>query len=270
MGPIYVFAASRMEGRPVERLAATRTGAPGIGLAEVRLADASRIRLIITGIGPRHAEQNARSAFGLGEADPPKTGDEGTRPAVVIVIGLCGAVSPSLQEADLVTYTDVVSTEGHQPPLSCARNLRERITNGLSSKGMRCVPVVGISSPQVAVTRKEKLALAQKGAAVVDMESYAVLSAAVEAEVPAAVLRVVSDSLDARIPDFTSAVGADGQIEAGKAARIAARHPLQTARLLLGSQRAMRKLSRALGLLVGSDVLEVLSASARETPGATS
>ena len=267
MSLICVFAASRTEGRPVERLIATRLDARGAG---VRLARASQFDLIITGMGPEHAGASARSAFGLDEADTLKPRSARDRPAAVIVIGLCGALSASLREADLVTYTEVLSTGTSQPPLACARGLRERITDGLVSRGARCAPVVGITSPRVAVTRKERLALAQRGAAVVDMESYAVLSAAAAAEIPAVVLRVVSDSLHARMPDFNRALGADGRIQPGKAARIAGRHPLQTARLFLRSQQSMRKLSGALELLFRSDLLESISASASETPRVTS
>jgi nucleoside phosphorylase len=70
--------------------------------------------------------------------------------------------------------------------------------------------VIGITSPRVAITKDDKLRLARSGAQVVDMESYDILLAAQECSAPAAVVRVVSDSLDRRLPDFNRALNPDG------------------------------------------------------------
>jgi nucleoside phosphorylase len=51
-----------------------------------------------------------------------------------------------------------------------------------------------------------KLQLAQSGAFVVDMESYSILEAAHAANIPAAVIRVVSDTADFELPDFNQAL----------------------------------------------------------------
>jgi nucleoside phosphorylase len=58
----------------------------------------------------------------------------------------------------------------------------------------------------VASTKDDKLQLAATGAQVVDMESYEVLSAAHKLGIPAIVVRVVSDSLDRKLPDFNRAL----------------------------------------------------------------
>jgi len=258
MSLIYVFAASHMEGRPVERLMAAGSDTGKIGLVQARPAGGNRVTLIITGMGPRDARTRARVALGLDRANDLKNPAIRTQPDAVIMIGLCGALSTSLGESAIAVYTEVLSTLAGRPPLRCTRSLRERITNLLASKRVPCELVVGITSPRMAVTRQEKLRLAESGAGVVDMESYEILSAAAEAGVPAAVLRVVSDTVDARMPDFNQALSAEGRVGTGKAARIALRHPLQTARLIFANHRAMESLGEALKIVLRSDIIENL------------
>ena len=243
MSLVYMFAASRMEGRPVERLIALQ---PAV----------NRATLMITGMGPRNAEARARSVLGVDAANDLTAGITSKGPDAVMVIGLCGALSASLGEAAIVAYTEVLSTQAGRPPLQCARDLRERIANLLALNQVPCELRVGITSSRIAVNREEKLKLAQRGASVVDMESYEILSAAAEAGVPTAVVRVVSDSLNTQIPDFNHAFTAAGQFDTGKAARIAFRHPLQTSALLLANRQAMKRLGEALEIVLQSEVFE--------------
>lgn len=270
MSLIYVFAASRVEGRPVERLTSAGSGADESGLGQVRTARTQHFRLIVTGMGPRNAEARARGALGVDAANDLKAGTASKQPDAAIVIGWCGALSRSVGKSAIVAYTEALSTEAGRLPLPCARNLRERITNLLASRDVPCELVVGITSSRIATTPTEKLNLAQTGASVVDMESYAILSAAADAGVPAVVLRVVSDALDTRIPDFNRALTAQGRIKTGKAARIALRHPLQTAGFLLTNRRSMEKLSQALEIVLKADAFANLPLSPTETLGSKS
>ncbi|HLI30072.1 MAG TPA: hypothetical protein VKV79_03095 [Terriglobia bacterium] len=270
MSLIYVFAASRSEGRPVEQLPLAGSSGNENGLVQARTAGANRVTLIITGIGPRDARTHASAALGLDRAGDFKHSGASARPDAVIVIGLCGALSASLHEAAIVAYSGVLSIEVSQPPLPCTRILRERITSLLAARGVSCELAAGITSPRMAVTREEKLRLAENGASVVDMESYEILSAAAKATVPAVVLRVVSDTLDARLPDFNCALSAEGRIETHKAAPIALRHPLQTAKLLLANRRAMERLSKALEIVLQSDIFENLPSISSQPLGAKS
>jgi hypothetical protein len=77
------------------------------------------------------------------------------------------------------------------------------------------------------------------------MESYEILSAAERAGSPAVVLRVVSDSLSASIPDFNLALNTDGAIDKPRALWIALGSPLKMLRLLTTNRRAIERLSAA-------------------------
>jgi hypothetical protein len=85
---------------------------------------------------------------------------------------------------------------------------------------------------------------------VVDMESYSILGAAATAGVPAAVLRVVSDSMDRNLPDFNRALNDTGGLDGRKALRVALGSPLTTARLLAANRRAMQGLTKALEVVL--------------------
>ncbi len=80
--------------------------------------------------------------------------------------------------------------------------------------------MVGVTSPRIAVSRNDKLELAQTGALVLDMESYEIISAAHKFGIRAMVVRVVSDSLDRQLPNFNRALNPDGTVNNGKALRV--------------------------------------------------
>ncbi len=73
------------------------------------------------------------------------------------------------------------------------------------------------------------------------------------AGVPAVVLRVVSDSVDAEMPDFNRALNADGALNGPRALWIALGSPLETLRLLASNKRAMERLTPAVKLVLESD-----------------
>jgi hypothetical protein len=87
------------------------------------------------------------------------------------------------------------------------------------------------------------------------METYELLAAAARASVRAAVLRVVSDSLDSNLPNFNDALNADGALDGRKALRVALGSPFQTFRLLVQNKRAMRELAAALTIVLRADLM---------------
>jgi hypothetical protein len=125
----------------------------------------------------------------------------------------------------------------------------------LSSQGIACDAVVGITSPRIAVTAAEKLVLAESGADVVDMESYEILATANRSDVPAAVLRVIGDTAAQDLPDFNRALDAQGALDGRKAFRIALCSPLRTLRLLRGNKRCIGHLGNALAAVLKADWL---------------
>jgi polysaccharide deacetylase 2 family uncharacterized protein YibQ len=85
------------------------------------------------------------------------------------------------------------------------------------------------------------------------MESYEILAAAHETGVPVAVLRVVADHMDMRLPDLNRALNEAGSLDQRKALRVAIGSPILTARLVSANKRAMRHLGKALDIVLPSD-----------------
>jgi nucleoside phosphorylase len=127
-----------------------------------------------------------------------------------------------------------------KPLLTCSQNVVDSVVMLLRSSGIACDRVMGITSPRIATNRQERLALAESGASVVDMESYSILDAATGAGVPVAVLRVLSDSLDRVLPNGNRALDDTGGLDNRNALRVALGSPMPTARLIAANKRAMQ------------------------------
>ena len=261
---VYVFAASKMEAQPVLVLAALN-GTPGQGSTGLIIEHGdARFAVIITGMGTRNAEAKADTALGLAapgvDGGPPLAG----KPDAVLVIGLCGGLTQSLREQQIVAYTECLSTGPNKaPPLQCSPALTDGIVRRLQQQGIAVDRVIGITSPRIASTKADRLALAKSGAAAVDMESYPIVSAAARAGVPAIVLRVVSDSLDTEMPDFNPALNAQGALDGRKALWIALGSPLETYRLLAANKRAMERLTPAVKLILESDCFSKIGSAVK-------
>jgi len=87
-------------------------------------------------MGTRNAEAKANDVVGLtargGDGGPPLAG----KPDAVVVIGLCGGLTQSLREQQIVAYTECLSTE----------------------QGITVDRVTGITSPRMATTKADRLA----------------------------------------------------------------------------------------------------------------
>ena len=249
MSLIYVFAAMKTESQAVERLIGLKPDSASRAPVKAGQCGSNELVLFTTGMGPRRARARAAAAFGPGIA---QTGPA-DRSDAAIVIGLCGGLSPSLGEGTIVSYTKCLSTENSQSPLSCSPSLVDQQVALLTSKGLPCERVVGITSPRVGTPLGEKSSLAKSGASVVDMESYEIIAAATQAGVPTTVLRIVADSVDQEMPDFNRALKPDGDFDGWKALKVALGSPVLTAKLIAANRRAIRKLTPALEVLLASD-----------------
>jgi len=156
---VYVFAASKMEAQPVLVLA-TLNNASGqaSGTTEIDYGG-HRFAVIITGMGTRNAEAKADAALGLagssGDGGPPLGG----KPDAVLVIGLCGGLTQSLREQQIVAYTECLSTGPNKaPPLQCSPSLTDGIVKRLQQQGITVDRVIGITSRRIATTKAERLA----------------------------------------------------------------------------------------------------------------
>ena len=217
MKGILVFAASKMEADPVARRLGVSRWNSGSHAGPIT-AGPNQLTFSITGIGPKLAGKRASEILLSASR---RTGDQqNEKPDAAIVIGVCGGLTDLLPEPTIVTYSSCLSAMNEGIVCPCAPQLSAQITALLNAQNVPCRSVIGITSPRVAITKDDKLRLARSGAQVVDMESYDILMAAQECGVPAAVVRVVSDSLDRRLPDFNRALNPDGSVNNGKALRV--------------------------------------------------
>ena len=254
MSLVYVFVASKMEAQPFLALTAPSGAAAPKTTAVIVDQGENRFAVIITGMGRGKARAKADAALGL--SSPGSSGGPPTaqKPDAVLVIGLCGGLTQALPEQRIVAYAECLSAEPNRaPPVYCSLTITEAIVGTLQRDGITCDRVIGITSTRIATTKSDRLALAKSGATAVDMESYEIISAAVRAGVPAAVLRIASDSVDTAMPDFSPALNAEGGLDGRKALWIAIQSPLETLRLLRGNKRAMDRLGPAVKLILQSN-----------------
>src|SRR6266550_90196 len=105
MSLVYIFAASPMEADPVRKVAV-----PSDSQSAARCG-ANDVVLISGAMGPGNAKSKAEAAL------------SGGKPDAILVIGLCGGLTPSLPEGKIVAYTECLSTDAAKPRLSCSRTL---------------------------------------------------------------------------------------------------------------------------------------------------
>ena len=232
MSLIYVFAASDMEAEPVRKAAAS------VGVNEI---------VLFTGaMGPKNARSKAEGAFAASSV---------AKPAAVLITGLCGGLTADLNEGDIMVYDACLSAVEGGRKLSCDVALTRSIESVLKSASISYQRASGVMSSRIATNRAERSALATSGARVVDMESLAILDVAASIGVPAAVLRVVSDSVDRNLPDLNSALNEGGGLDGRKALGVALRSPIATVRLLAANRRAIQHLSGAIQIVLKAPLL---------------
>lgn len=252
MSQIFVFAASKMEADPVVRLLGTSRWTSPSHNGPIT-AGPNQLEFFITGLGPKRAKESAAGIFPYGTESRPDGNPQHHKPDAAIIIGLCGGLTDSLPESTIAVYSNCLSAMNGGGSCPSSPELSAQITALLNAQKVPCSSVMGITSPQIAITKDDKLGLARAGAQVVDMESYAILSAARQAGVPATVVRIVSDSLDRKLPDLNPALNADGSIKKGKALRIMLGSPLLTVRAIKANNRAARHLAKALSVVLSAD-----------------
>jgi len=241
MSLVYIFAATGMEGQPVRKV-----GVPS-GSDSILRYGANDLVLITSGMGPANARKKAEATLTSGSNLA-----GASIPSAVLIIGLCGGLTPSLPERRIVAYTECRTTDSNKPVLPCSDTIVDSVIELLKGSRIFCDRVVGITAPRIATTPDARRALAQHGVSVVDMESYVILQAAAAAGLSAVVLRVISDSFYRELPDFNRALKDDGTLDGWKALKVMLGSPLRTAKMLGANKRAMQDLSKALDVVLKS------------------
>jgi len=177
-GKVLVLVAVEPELRSVERALGTARGG---GVVRGRL---SGVEVVAIGIG---MGGGARGAIAQ------------ERPRLVVSCGFAGGLDAALSPGDLVLATAVRGAGGD----SLAAPESPRVAAAAALDGLRCLQGELVCTTSVAASPEEKRALARSGALAVDMESYGVARAAVEAGVPWLALRAIVDPLGSALPGFT-------------------------------------------------------------------
>ena len=195
------------------------------------------VDVLVSGIGPRNADQSIRRALEYGT------------PALVLTCGFAGALDPKLKLGDVVFDADPES----------------RLAEVLRSLGAG--PAKFHGSDRVAATAAAKAALRRTtGADAVEMESSVIRAICRERGIPGATVRVISDVAGQDLPlDFNAVMGPDGNISMAKLAGALLKSPGKVPRLLelrRDTRLAARRLADVLlGLLRSNSASLSLEAS---------
>jgi adenosylhomocysteine nucleosidase len=145
------------------------------------------VAILITGMGPKNADAAVRRFLAK------------HLPKVVLSCGFAGGLDPALKSGDVVFMTGYPALE-------------ERLVT------VDAILADFVSLPRIATTAAEKKQLrAETGAAVVEMESGAILAVCRESRIPCAMVRVISDTADEDLPlDFNKLVNAETKLNYAK------------------------------------------------------
>lgn len=143
-----------------------------------------------------------------------------------ITAGFAGALSDKHSVGEILV-AEAVQELGKSKTLPCSRNL----VHAARDDGAKLVKMF-LTSNQVVSTSAEKKQLAPFADAV-EMESFAIVSAAHRHRRAVVAIRVISDSVRHDVPaSVNTMVDANGQVRIGGVVRYIARHPLQLPALI--------------------------------------
>ena len=199
--------------------AAREVGGMAVYHAQIGHAD---VDVILTGVGWDNARRAMEAVMDSSYS-------------LCISSGFAGGLKPGCAVGDLFAAKSV-RTAANSGALQC----NAEFVAEAEESGARRVETL-LSAEAVASTATQKAALAEIADAV-DMESYAIVAAAQRCNVPAVVIRAISDSFDQDMPmDFSDAISKDGRVLISTVLREVAAHPS----LLPGLIRLGRQSNRA-------------------------
>jgi hypothetical protein len=164
----------------------------------------------------------------------------------VLLVGLCGSLTPQLSVGDRVLYQSCI--DGRVPPsvpvLPCDGSLLQALQERLSSS---VAQVTGLMSDRLVHLATQKATLAQQyPAQVVDMEGYAFLQTLKTTDMRVGILRVVSDDAHHDVPDLATAMTQTGELNPLALASSMVRQPRRALRLIHGSLAGLKQLEGAI------------------------
>lgn len=174
-------------------------------------------------------------------------------PSRVLVMGLCGSLTPHCRPGDVVLYQSCTLLSDSSQLMQCDRHLTAQLYTHLDAKA----PVVRtLTSERIIWSAQEKRRLGEQYSAdVVDMEGFAILKAIAATKTAVSMLRVVSDDCQHDIPNLNAAIAKDGSLRSLPLARQMLRQPIAATRLIRGSLQGLKILEQVTTALFKSDRL---------------
>jgi adenosylhomocysteine nucleosidase len=215
--------AARLEARSRRKLAGMRVLRGRLGGGEVVVA--------ATGDGAAAAERGVEALLAAEPVDR------------VLVLGVCGGLSPLLSEGDLVVAREVWFEQAGEideapPPdrswrkralLRLARPGERPTGSGISTAGLVSVGRV-LADPEAKRAMARRLPAGEPFAA--DLETAVYARAAAARDLPYLAVRVILDPFDERLPlDVSRCLGADGRVSRARVAARALARPASLAAL---------------------------------------
>jgi len=175
----------------------------------------------------------------------------------IISFGIAGGLDPQMRPGTPIVASSVIGANGVRSALPAD----ERWARSLLRARPEAVhaPVLGVDAPATEPADKMRL-FRETGAAAVDMESHTAAAVAIARGLPFAVLRVVADPADQRVPQAAlCGMRADGSLDAVAVLRALGRQPIDIAampgvahnayRARAALRQALNGLGRGFGLL---------------------
>ena len=165
-----------------------------------------------------------------------------TPETAVILMGLCGSLTPRLKVNDAVVYERCIDGVSGQPEKTLLRG------NDLSVGSTKIsvppvTPVTGVMCDRVIAEAAEKCQIGKQfNADVVDMESFAALEILHHQVQSVSMLRVVSDDAEHDVPNLSDAFDSKGNIKPWVMTLQFLRQPVGALRLIKGSLSALNQL----------------------------
>jgi nucleoside phosphorylase len=179
----------------------------------------------------------------------------------LIVAGLAGALDPRLKTGDAVVYDCCLDAREaieepspqHSPIQQSHKqtDLVRALLDALRGTELNSFYGSGITVCHVVINAQDKLWLGQQHQALaVDMESFDVLQVAAKCDVPAVVVRVISDETAHDLPDFNSATDTEGTINPRQMATAMLQRPVASARFLRNLKPVLAALRKVMEVVV--------------------
>jgi hypothetical protein len=173
----------------------------------------------------------------------------GNSPSIVLM-GLCGSLTPNLKVGDRVLYRSCLDAQSLErvPQLGCDVTLLKTLQERL---GKSVTTVTSVMCDRMIHQAAEKQAFALRyDAQVVDMEGYIFLKALQSMDLATGMLRVVSDDAQHDLPDLSPAMTEGGGLNFLALATCMVREPRKAFRLIQGSLKGLKALENSAAQLL--------------------